>query len=65
MRPIENDTLNVYVARAFVEEKLARIVPEAAVLSYTTIVPAVPPVTVIVLRSPEPVLQIVVVAVEI
>ena len=65
MRPIENDTLKVYVARAFVEEKLARIVPDAAVLSYTTIVPAVPPVTVIVWRRPAPVLQTVVVAVEI
>ncbi len=64
MRPTENDTLNVYVARALVDAKLARIVPEAAVLSYTTIVPAVPPVTVIVLRSPAPVLHTVVVAVD-
>jgi hypothetical protein len=46
VRPIANDTSNVYVARAFVLSKEKRIVPDAAVLSYPIIVPAVPPVTV-------------------
>jgi len=50
---------------AFVEPNEAITVPEPAVLSYTTIVPAVPPVTVINPRHPEPLLRVVVVAVDI
>jgi len=65
VRPTENDTLNVYVASALVDAKLARIVPDAAVLSYPIMVPVVPPCTTIVWRSPAPVLTTVVVAVEI
>ena len=65
VRPIANDTSNVYVASATVVSNEKRIVPPAAVLSYPIIVPVVPPCTTIVWRSPAPVLTTVVVAVEI
>lgn len=65
VRPTANDTSNVYVASATVVSNEKRIVPDAAVLSYPIIVPVVPPCTVIVWRSPAPVLTTVVVAVEI
>ena len=49
-------------SKSIQKRSLQIVLPDGKVLSYTTIVPAVPPVTVIVLRSPAPVLHTVVVA---